>query len=112
MNEAFLLLQDFEFTDRINDSSWVLLTASKLPDDPPKPTVPPLEEVSRNDFANASFNDINEFVRSNESKLKTLDLTTYNWLIIDQKGIDSLTCLVVEQVYDYDSEEGGPTNRF
>ena len=114
MNKAFLLLQDFELTNSFDDPRWVLLTSSNLPDEAPKPNVaPPLEDVSSNDFAGLSFDDINTFIRSNESKIKALDLTIANWVIIDQKGIDSSTCLVVDQVYDSeaDSDDGGGEGR-
>ncbi len=115
LNKAFLLLRDFEFTaDPIADSSWVLLTSLTLPDESPTPTSIPLNDISQNDFANSSFSDINAFVRSHEAKFKALALTTSNWLIIDQKGLDTSTCLVVEQVYDseYTNEEGRMTDDF
>jgi hypothetical protein len=96
-----LLIQDFQYTDDL-DSNWVLLSSSTLPDERPKSTVPPLLDVNKNDFAGSTFEDINKFLRANEAKLKGLDFTAKNWVIIDQKGLDTETCLVVEQTFHWD----------
>lgn len=103
MNRALLLLQDFEFTESLDDSAWILLTSRTLPDETPKPSVPPLTEITDHDLAGATLDEINTFIRSNESALQGLNIATLNWVIIDQKGIETSTCLVVEQVYDPDT---------
>ena len=38
--------------------------------------------------------------------LKSFTLTTKNWVIIDQKGLDTETCLVVEQSFHFDQVQG------
>ena len=97
-----LLIQDFQYTDDL-DSNWVLLSSSTLPDERPKSTVPPLLDFNKNDFAGSTFEEINKFLRTNETKLKALDFTTKNWVIIDQKGLDTETCLVAEQTFHWDA---------
>lgn len=104
LNKAILLIQDFRFTNDL-DSNWVLLSSSTLPDETPKPTVPPLLDFNENDFAGSTFEDINKFLRTNEAKLEALHIATKNWVIIDQKALDTETCLVVEQLYYYNEEQ-------
>jgi hypothetical protein len=99
-----LLIQDFQFTDGL-ESNWVLLSSSTLPDETPKPTVPPLLDFSDNEFAGSTIEDINKFLRTNEAKLEALNIATLNWVIIDQKGLDTETCLVVEQLFYWDEEK-------
>jgi hypothetical protein len=111
LNRALLLLQDFEFTypPSTTSISWTLITSSDVsaPNNTPpvlQPAFPPLPPsiLTTNDFANSTPTDINNFIRSNNHILQSLDLTVSNWVIIDQKGIDSSTCLVADQVYDMD----------
>jgi hypothetical protein len=99
-----LLIQDFQFTNAL-DSNWVFLSSSTLPDETPKPTVPPLLDFNENDFAGSTFEDINKFLCTNEAKLEALHIATLDWVIIDQKALDTETCLVVEQLYYYDEEQ-------
>ena len=115
MNRAFLLLLDWEYTkDPFEESLWILINSSNLPDEAPRITRPPIGDLARNDFAGFSLDAINTFVRSHESKLETLGMDASIWLIIDQKGIDDDTCLVVEQVTEYGSadEEIRRTDKF
>jgi hypothetical protein len=100
-----LLIQDFQYTEDL-DSNWVLLSSSTLSDERPKSTVPPLLDFNENNFAGSTFEDINKFLRTNEAKLKALDFATKNWVIVDQKGLDTETCLVVEQPYHFDGVQG------
>ncbi|KAJ7653913.1 hypothetical protein DFH06DRAFT_1330009 [Mycena polygramma] len=50
--------------------------------------------MSYNDFALVSLAEINSFVRANEEPLEDLDVSSMEWLIIDQKGLETSTCLV------------------
>ena len=54
-------------------------------------------------------------MRSHEAGFEKLGMSTKIWLIIDQKGIDSSTCLIVEQMVagmDNEDEEIRPTDKF
>lgn len=107
LNRAFLLIQDFEYTVYPDDSTWTLLTSKELPETPLTATRLPLPDISgTNDFAAMSFVEINTFVRAHETGLKDVDISSYDWLIIDQTGLDTSTCLVCERYYNY-GEEGG-----
>jgi hypothetical protein len=63
------------------------------------------ETVLNHDIANASLKDINDFVLSQESQLKELDIATVLWIIIDQDGLESDTCILVQRKYDAESGE-------
>ncbi|KAJ7163525.1 hypothetical protein C8R43DRAFT_989894 [Mycena crocata] len=106
LNRAFLLIQDFEFTEYPDESSWILLASKELPTDPPASTRLPLPDLSGNDFAGMSLANINNFVRSHEERLKELELSSTNWVIIDRKGLETSTCIVCDRFYN-SGEEGG-----
>ncbi|KAJ7461663.1 hypothetical protein FB451DRAFT_1371347 [Mycena latifolia] len=118
LNRAFLLIQDFEFSNYPADSRWMLLTSKDLPAKPFVASTLPLPEISGNDFAGMSLDEINAFVRSHSSALEGKDLSASNWLVIDQKGLESFTCLVCEQYYNPGDDEGegegeeGMTDKF
>ncbi|KAJ7739077.1 hypothetical protein DFH07DRAFT_944009 [Mycena maculata] len=116
LNRALLLLQDFEFSEYPQDIRWVLLSSKELPSTPAKATTLPVSDTSSNAFASMSFVDINTFVRANETALQAAEISASDWLIIDQKGLETSTCLVCEQYYkgedEEDGEEGGLTNEF
>ena len=44
-----------------------------------------------------SFNEIVSFMHSKESKLKGLGVERRVWIVIDQKGIETDTCIVFDQ---------------
>ncbi|KAJ6619230.1 hypothetical protein B0H10DRAFT_2026566 [Mycena sp. CBHHK59/15] len=98
LNRAFLLIQDFEFTGGKQDSSWTLLSSAKLPSTKPPVTIFPVPDMSDNEFASMSLDALTE-----------LGMTTGNWLIIDQKGLETSTCIVCEQYYD--DEEDIPDDK-
>ncbi|KAJ7613659.1 hypothetical protein DFH06DRAFT_144861 [Mycena polygramma] len=102
LNRAFLLIQDFEFTRYPAESQWTLLTSTNLPSAPPPATpVPvPLPEITTNAFASMSPAQINTFIRANEAAFSQIKLSRRNWIVIDQHGLESSTCLVCEQIYD------------
>ncbi|KAJ7805426.1 hypothetical protein B0H14DRAFT_3882958 [Mycena olivaceomarginata] len=98
LNRALLLIQDFEFTEYPDESQWVLLTSKHLPSTDPGPTFLPVSDISgSNNFASMSFTEINSFIRANEEALRAVDVSAGDWLIIDQKGLETSTCLVCEQ---------------
>ncbi|KAJ7653908.1 hypothetical protein DFH06DRAFT_1299055 [Mycena polygramma] len=118
LNRAFLLIQDFEYSDYPGDSRWTLLTSEDLPSMAPKATPLPLPEIPSNGFASMPLAEINSFIRANEGVLTDIDVSSSDWLIIDQKGLETSTCLVCEQIYSSgeeaeDFEEGeGLTKEF
>ncbi|KAJ7653921.1 hypothetical protein DFH06DRAFT_1092991 [Mycena polygramma] len=119
LNRAFLLIQDFEYGDYPDSSEWTLLTSRDLPPMAEKATPLPLPDISSNDFASISLAEINSFLRANEAALKEINVSSADWLIIDQKGLETSTCLVCEQIYSYGEEEAekfeeeeGPTKEF
>ncbi|KAJ7123525.1 hypothetical protein C8R44DRAFT_783969 [Mycena epipterygia] len=115
LNRALLLIQDFEFTIYPDESSWTLLTSKELPVTPPAATRLPLPDISRtNDFAAMSFAEINAFVRVHDTDLRDLGFATGNWVILDQRGLETSTCLVCDQYYNggEDGVEGGFTDEF
>ncbi|KAJ7701408.1 hypothetical protein B0H17DRAFT_1045297 [Mycena rosella] len=114
LNRAFVLIQDFEYSDR-----WMLLTSKEPPADEFEATALLLSEILSNDFAGMSLAEINTFVRTHSNTLSEgPDLSASNWLVIDQKGLETSTCLVCEQYYNSgeeenkDEEEEGMTDKF
>ncbi|KAJ6471111.1 hypothetical protein C8R47DRAFT_748975 [Mycena vitilis] len=108
LNRAFLVIQDFEFTRYPAESQWTLITSTDLPTTtPPATPVPvPLPVISNNVFASLSPAEINTFICANEAALSTIKISRRNWLIIDQHGLETSTCLVCEHMYD-PSADGG-----
>jgi hypothetical protein len=104
LNRAFLLIQDFEFSKYPEEAGWKLLTSKTLTPGEFEASIPPLR-VSSNDFAGMSLEEINAFVRTNAAGLEEMDLSVSNWLVIDQKGLETSTCVVCEQYYNGGSDE-------
>ncbi|KAJ7675562.1 hypothetical protein B0H17DRAFT_1080689 [Mycena rosella] len=119
LNRAFILMQDFDYSEYPADSRLMLLTSKEMPSET-KATSLPLPEISTNAFAGTSLADVNTFVRSHADfnasyKLQGTKLSAAIWLVIDQKGLETSTCLVCEQYYDSgeDGENGeGLTDQF
>ncbi|KAJ7069187.1 hypothetical protein C8F01DRAFT_1111823 [Mycena amicta] len=109
-NRALLLLQDFEFEDYPPDNGWVMFSSNQVPTAASEPTRLPIEpEVRHNDFAGMSLADINTFVRENGEKLEGINISGSNWAVIDQRGLETSTCLVCEKYYD---DDGNLTDDF
>ncbi|KAJ6471160.1 hypothetical protein C8R47DRAFT_1148037 [Mycena vitilis] len=107
LNRAFLLIQGFEYGDYPRSSEWLLWTSNlHLPSEDAKATPIPLPKIPYNDFAHASLADINSFVRANEEPLEDLDVSSVEWLIMDQRGLETSTCLVCQQVNNYGNIPG------
>ncbi|KAJ6627896.1 hypothetical protein B0H10DRAFT_315556 [Mycena sp. CBHHK59/15] len=113
LNRAFLLIQEDSAVIDPEDRRWLLLTSKDLPSTPPEATAPPLPEIpsGRNAFAGMSLADINVFVRAHQDALDALEISALNWLVIDQKGLETSTCLVCEQFYDIGNEDEGVQGR-
>ncbi|KAJ7141584.1 hypothetical protein C8R46DRAFT_1013442 [Mycena filopes] len=108
LNRAMLLIQDFEFGDYPKDNRWTLLTSKEAPSEAPPATALPVADISAaNAFAGCSLAEINTFIRANEEFMRKMDVSAGDWLVIDQKGLETSTCLVCEQVYDPDADEAG-----
>ncbi|KAJ7849557.1 hypothetical protein B0H13DRAFT_2088370 [Mycena leptocephala] len=81
---------------------------SSLPSTDQEATLLPLPDITdSNDFVSKSLAEINSFIRANEDALSAIDISSGNWLIIDQKGLETSTCLVCEQVYNSGEKNGG-----
>ncbi|KAI9044301.1 uncharacterized protein KD926_001532 [Aspergillus affinis] len=113
VHKALLSLEDYEYGC---DHSWTLLhNPSHLDDedyDLSEPNTPPLDldgaetlDASNNAFAGKTSDEIYAFIRANEEKLSDNVLTTDNWLIIDERGFRTETCLVCS-FNDLDDEDG------
>ncbi|KAF7342939.1 hypothetical protein MVEN_01723900 [Mycena venus] len=76
----------------------------ELPNAYPPTTASSLSDcaLSRNDFTSMPLVDINlnTFVRTHDSKLKEIGISKYTWLVIDQRGLETSTCLVCDQFYN------------
>ncbi|KAJ7784205.1 hypothetical protein B0H16DRAFT_1657921 [Mycena metata] len=109
LNRAFLLIQDFEFGEYPKDSQWTLITSKEASSEPPPATVLPISDISDNNaFASSSMAEISTFIRENEDFMGKMGVSTGDWLIIDQKGLETSTCLACERFYDPgEDEEGG-----
>ncbi|KAJ6493740.1 hypothetical protein C8R47DRAFT_1119488 [Mycena vitilis] len=105
LNRAFLLIQGFEYGYYPGSSEWLLWISNLQNLHPPsedaEATPIPLPKIPYNDFALASLAEINAFVRANEKRLNDLDVSSVEWLIMDQKGLETSTCLVCQQVYNF-----------
>ncbi|KAJ6493738.1 hypothetical protein C8R47DRAFT_975281 [Mycena vitilis] len=118
LNRAFLLIQDFEYSDYPDKSEWTLWSLKDLPSMAQKATLLPLPEISDNNFASVSLAEINSLLRTNEGALAKIDVSSADWLIIDHSGLETSTCLVCEQIYSCGAEEAeefegeGPTKEF
>ncbi|KAF8160218.1 hypothetical protein K438DRAFT_1776567 [Mycena galopus ATCC 62051] len=99
VNRALLLIQDFEYTEYPTDVNWRLLISKALPSTLPPATIPPISEIVSNDFVRMTLADVNAFVRARENLLTEINLSSRNWLVIDQRGLETSTCLVCDQYY-------------
>jgi hypothetical protein len=57
------------------------------------------------DLAGSSLSDTRNFFRKNEDQLKTLDISPYIWIVIDQKGLENSTCILVSRHYDDEADK-------
>ncbi|KAJ7753296.1 hypothetical protein B0H14DRAFT_3512752 [Mycena olivaceomarginata] len=123
LNRALLLIQDFEYADYPAGSKWVLLTSAQLPSAAPGPMLLPVTHVDfsadnggGNAFASKSLAEISAFVDANGDALLKIGVTWAHWVVIDQKGLETSTCLVCKCGSGFDEEEeeggGGLTSEF
>lgn len=60
--------------------------------------MPPVTEVpEQNDFANFSAEDVKTFMKTNKGTLQSLNIDPSNWIVIDQKGLETSTCLLTSR---------------
>jgi hypothetical protein len=94
-----------------NETSWFLLASTTLPSKSLEASrTLNTHPIRNNCFRNKSLQEINDFIRTNEEKFKELNITSHNWVIIDAKGLETSTCLVVEQKFD--DEQSKLTDEF
>ncbi|KAJ6545442.1 hypothetical protein B0H19DRAFT_283947 [Mycena capillaripes] len=109
LNRAFLLIHDFQYNEYPATYGWMLLTSKELPTTPPPATAVPLPDAAStcNEFASMSLEEINTFVRGHEVLLTNVEISKSNWLVIDQTGLETSTCIVCEQFYNPGEENEG-----
>ncbi|KAJ7083452.1 hypothetical protein C8R44DRAFT_822459 [Mycena epipterygia] len=105
LNRALLLIQDFEFTEYRGESRWTVLTSKQLSSTAATATLPLSDVSGKNDFAAMSLAQVSAFVRTLDAGLKQADLSADNWLVIDEKGLETSTCLVCERSSEDDGED-------
>ena len=107
LNKAWIEIQDFGYTDAKGHGSWTLLTSRTLPPTIPGPTrALPLYETYQNaSLANATLTEINDFIRVHETQLKKLNILHGLWVVLDTKGLESSSCVIVQQLFDEDLME-------
>ncbi|KAF7288931.1 hypothetical protein MIND_01409400 [Mycena indigotica] len=113
LNRALLYMHDFENSPFPPDYGWILLSSKTLPSKAKarRPTrVPITPAISASEFAGMSLAQVNAFVRANSTALEKIDVSVADWAVLDQKGLETSTCLVCEQVYD-GGEEGADEGR-
>lgn len=65
------------------------------------------------DFAGKSIDDTRDFMVSHESQLLKIEALASLWLILDQEGLENMTALLVERVFDGSiGERGEHTNKW
>jgi hypothetical protein len=121
-NRALLLMHDFEYAEYPAGSEWVLLTSAQLPSAEPGPTLLPVTAADfsgGNAFVSKSLAEISAFVDANRGALRNIDVSWGQWAVIDQKGLETSTCIVCrygsglnEEEEEEDVEEGGWTSQF
>jgi hypothetical protein len=121
-NRALLLMHDFEYAEYPAGSEWVLLTSAQLPSAEPGPTLLPVTAAdfsSGNAFVSKSLAEISAFVDANRGALRNIGVSWAQWAVIDQKGLETSTCVVCrygsglnEEEEEEDVEEGGWTSQF
>ncbi|KAE8373316.1 hypothetical protein BDV26DRAFT_297041 [Aspergillus bertholletiae] len=134
LNKALLLLADYEFdcspqwtliltktlpppplSSPISETTSTTATtntestanAATTPSIPPLPLPSPTLTCTTNDFAQKSPHDIYTYLADPQTRIqfRDRDLTASNWLVIDQRGLDSESCLLAEYISPADWEE-------
>ncbi|KAK1145739.1 hypothetical protein N8T08_003977 [Aspergillus melleus] len=113
IHKALLSLEDYEYGCH---HSWTLFhSPSHLDEDDThdltEHSIPPLDldgaetlDASNNAFAGKTPDEIYAFIQASEEKMSDNDLTTGNWLIVDERGFRTETCLVCS-LNDLDEED-------
>ncbi|RJE22181.1 hypothetical protein PHISCL_05467 [Aspergillus sclerotialis] len=112
LNRTFLLVHNYEHD---SDPDWQLFRDRTIPKKMAdiKATTVPIDiggddtlSESNNVFAGWTPDEIEEFIVERESLFKKLRMDN-NWIIIDDKGFETETCLVCENYEpDEDDEDG------
>ncbi|KAJ7336760.1 hypothetical protein DFH08DRAFT_813081 [Mycena albidolilacea] len=104
LNRAFLLIQGFEKSEHLSDSKWTVFSSRNLPSTTLPPTSSPFSPRSRNDFAGLSQEGINAFMNQHWTQLDEMSFTFELWMILDQTGLDTDTCVICKHPYNGDDE--------
>nr|GAT55686.1 predicted protein [Mycena chlorophos] len=121
-------MHDFEFNEYPPSWGFVLLPSKTIPSAKPPPTPLPITNLQASEYENLSLTEINAFVRSHEQALAAAGFSHEQWVVLDQAGLESGTCVVFDHwLRDEDDEDedddeddedgdegagGGNNNRF
>jgi hypothetical protein len=100
VNRALLLIQGFVRSEHLSDSKWTLFTSKDILSTAPPPTDLPVAEDCPNDFAGLSLEEINDFMNDHSMELDEMTFTFELWMILDQTGLETDTCVICKHPYD------------
>ncbi|KAJ6545441.1 hypothetical protein B0H19DRAFT_1238304 [Mycena capillaripes] len=100
VNRALLLIQGFVRSEHLHDSKWTLFTSRRLPSTTPPPTDLPIGKGASNDFAGLTLEEINGFMNTNATALDEITFTFELWMVLDQTGLDTDTCVICKHPYN------------
>ncbi|KAJ7137501.1 hypothetical protein C8R43DRAFT_864306, partial [Mycena crocata] len=112
LNRVLLLIQGFTTSERLYDSNWTFLSSTELPPETPPPTSAPFTDddgPAQNDFAGMSLANVNAFVRGNLDALEDLGILRELWLVIDDIGIATDTCVICKSIFNAGDEDDADT---
>ncbi|KAJ6471107.1 hypothetical protein C8R47DRAFT_748965 [Mycena vitilis] len=99
VNRVLLLIQGFARSEHLSNSKWTLFTSADLPSATPPPTDSPVADKFPNDFAGLSLEKINEFMNQHATHLDEMTFTFELWMILDQTGLETDTCVICKHPY-------------
>ncbi|KAJ7446373.1 hypothetical protein FB451DRAFT_1291989 [Mycena latifolia] len=109
LNRALLRIQGWETSEYLCDGLWTVLTSRELPPLTPPPTATPFGENHRNEFTGASLAEVNTFMRASSEELEDLGIFLELWMILDDIGLATSTCVICKQCFDGGDDDDATT---
>ncbi|KAJ7092999.1 hypothetical protein B0H15DRAFT_799434 [Mycena belliarum] len=109
LNSALLRIQGWSVSEYLRDSLWTVFTSKERPLLTPVPTTTPFGENHRNDFTGASLAEINTFMRSSTEQLLDLGVFLELWMVLDDIGLATSTCVMCKSCFDGGDEDDSTT---